>query len=167
MTVGRLKAWVRRPNVWIPGVFVAMFAVMLVANGTMVALALGSWRGLHTQNAYEKGLAYDERVAEARRAEKLGWRVALDVTVVGAGRARLSARLTDRDGHPVAAERVRARLMRPTQAGIDQRATLARTGPGRYAAEVPLPAAGLWRFEVAAVRDGESVYAARRVTVRP
>jgi len=59
---------------WGPWVFFAMFAVIIAVNGVMVAFAFGTWTGLETDGAYEKGLSYNDTLEAARRQAALGWR---------------------------------------------------------------------------------------------
>ncbi len=49
---------------YIPWLFVAFFAVVLAANGALIAIALGSFTGLTTEHAYDKGLAYNRTLGD-------------------------------------------------------------------------------------------------------
>ena len=57
-----------RRSRWIPWAFVAFFGVVLAANAAMVVIALASWPGLETQQAYQRGLAYDDALPGRRPA---------------------------------------------------------------------------------------------------
>lgn len=150
---------------WGPWVFVAMFAVVLGANGVMVWIAFDTWTGLETRNAYERGLAYN-RVLDAERAQAaLGWHVEVDVTPGEAGRATIDARFRNRDGHPVSLTRVRARLIRPTHSGHDTAVTLAKQGPGHYRTDLTVPLPGQWDLRVLAEYAGGTFQARRRVVL--
>lgn len=126
------------------------FGLVLVANGAFVYLALDSFSGLSTENAYQRGLAYNDtlRAAEAQRA--LGWRVAVRTEALAGGRHRIAADFADKRGAPVESLAVDGYLRRPTQEGYDRDIALARVGPGRYAAEVALPLAGQWDIVLSA-----------------
>jgi nitrogen fixation protein FixH len=41
---------------WIPWSFVGLFFLVLAVNGTMIAIAVSSFTGLETTNAYQRGL---------------------------------------------------------------------------------------------------------------
>ncbi len=82
---------------WIPWAFLAFFAVVLLANGTMIWLAFATWTGLETEGAYQKGLAYNRTLEQAEAQAALGWRV--DLALEQQGRAlALRLMLVDRHG---------------------------------------------------------------------
>ncbi|RDD61138.1 FixH family protein [Ferruginivarius sediminum] len=157
----------KNPNVWIPSAFVGMFLVIIAANGAMVGVAMGTWRGLHTENAYEKGVAYNETLENERRQRALGWDVALETENLGDSRADLEVRLSDGDGAPVLAERVRVGFVRPTQEGYDHIVELPRRRDGVYGAIVEVPLPGLWELRVAAERGQDAVRTTERVNIAP
>jgi nitrogen fixation protein FixH len=155
----------RRTLTWGPWVFFAMFAVVFAANGMLVVFAFGSWTGLETRGAYEKGLAYNETLAAARAQAALGWQAGITVAPAGAGRIRLEATFRDRDGRPPRLTAVTASLIRPTHSGHDLVLPLAKLEDGRYGAEADLPLPGQWDIRVLAEYAGGSYQATRRVVV--
>jgi nitrogen fixation protein FixH len=156
----------RRPLTWGPWVFFAMFAVVFAANGIMVVFAFGSWTGLETRGAYEKGVTYNETLAAARAQAALGWRVEITLEPTGTGLVRLEAAFRDRDGRPPRLTAVTARLIRPTHSGHDLVLALAAQGMGRYGTETTLPLPGQWDVRVHAEHAGGSYQATRRVVVQ-
>jgi nitrogen fixation protein FixH len=132
------------------------FGLVIAANGAFVFLALDTFTGVSTEDAYRRGLAYNETLREAADQRALGWRAAVEGTVVDEGRARIAVTMSDRAGRPLEHLAVTGMLRRPTQDGFDRALELARVGPGRYAAEVDLPLAGQWDLELEAVsREGK------------
>ncbi|MEX0697893.1 MAG: FixH family protein [Dongiaceae bacterium] len=158
-----------RRGLWIPGVFVAGFVVMLAVNAALVYLALDSFSGLETEGAYRRGVAYDATLAAARAQGEMGWRVAIDATPLpaadgGPGRARdLAATFADRAGWPLGDLSVRALLIRPTHAGYDLEVALPHLGAGRYGAQVLLPLPGQWELRLVAARGAETWQTSRRL----
>ena len=130
------------------------FGIVFAVNGVMAWLAIDSFPGLVSKDAYREGLEYHRTIEAMRAQEKLGWQV--DVAVAGTGNARaVTARFRDRDGHPIGGLRVNAALVRPVAAGSDRQTVLDETAPGDYRAQVVLPALGNWQLDVEAVRrDG-------------
>lgn len=118
----------------------AFFAVVLAANGTFIFLALSTWTGLSTENAYQRGIDYNEVLDAAARQRALGWTGALKFD----GRGRLSLIVADRQGKPVDKLTVRADIRRPTNENFDRAVTLARSGAGTYSVELELPLRGQW-----------------------
>ncbi|MFQ5774363.1 MAG: FixH family protein [Kiloniellaceae bacterium] len=128
----------------------AFFGVVIAANAVFVVLALDTWTGLSTENAYQRGLAYNETLRAAAAQRALGWRADLSVRATGAGRDRLEVAFTDRRGAPIESLAVTVRLRRPTHEGFDRDVALARAGPGRYAADLELPLRGQWDVRLSA-----------------
>jgi len=156
-----------RRSAWIPWAFVGFFVVVFVANGLMVYFSFSSWTGISTEDAYRRGIAYNQVLAEARAHEALGWKLKADFLPldVAARRGRLVATLTDRDGAPLAGARVSARVVRPTHEGYDRSVVFDDFGGGRYEAEVALPLAGQWELRLDARRGEKRVIAITRIEV--
>lgn len=140
---------------WIPLSFVGMFAVVLLANGALVYFALESWTGLDTENAYLKGLHFNEAVAEATAQQALGWQAALSVEPQPGG-ARIAVRLSQRDGTPLDRAVVTAQFVRPTLAGHDVPLRLDSFGGGLHRGVVALPLPGQWEARLRVDRDGQT-----------
>lgn len=141
---------------WIPWAFVAFFGVVLAANVTMIVIAMTTWPGLETQQAYQRGLAYDEALAAAAAQAALGWQVefAFEQTGERAGTVRLD--LADRFGNTLQHAEVQVAFVRPTHDGYDLVVDLPHHYGGRYLREIELPLAGQWEARVHIVeRDGE------------
>jgi nitrogen fixation protein FixH len=151
---------------WIPWLFVALFSVVVAANGVLVYLAVATWGGLQTENAYAKGLAFNAALAEARAREALGWTVVVEYGDRGPGQGVLSATLKDRHGNPLAGAALQGRLVRPTHAGYDHAIAFAYRGDGRYAAEIAPPLPGEWELRLSAAHRGRTYRLSRRIHVR-
>lgn len=156
----------RQRDWWIPYSFFGMFACILIANGALVYYAVNSWTGIGTDDAYVKGLAYNEAIAESEAQAKQGWQAELDYDASGSLAGRLTLDLKDRHGAAIEKAEVTALLVRPTHEGHDFAATLAHSGAGRYDADLTFPLEGLWevRLEIAHERGAHSL--AKRLLVR-
>ena len=151
---------------WGPWVFFAMFAVVLAANGIMVAVAFGTWTGLETHGAYEKGLAYNQTLEAARQQAALGWQVEIALERRSAGKVWLEVTFRDRNDRPLRLRAVDAQLVRPTHDGHDFVVALAELGNGRYGSETILPLPGQWDVRVRAEHDGGTYQATRRAVIQ-
>ncbi|MCC7166164.1 MAG: FixH family protein [Rhodospirillales bacterium] len=149
-----MTAMARPRGWWYPWIFVGGFAVVVVVNGIMIWFATTTFTGLETERAYEKGLAYNQAIDEARAEAVLGWKVDADLEPKADGGVRALARFADRDGKAIEGLEVEGRLIRPTQSGHDQSFTLAAAGPGLYEASLVPGLAGLWEFQILA-RKGD------------
>ncbi|MGF1456167.1 MAG: FixH family protein [Alphaproteobacteria bacterium] len=156
---GPFKAW----HFWT--IMGALFAVVFIVNGLFVYFALTSWTGVEEQQAYERGLAYNEALARAEHQKALGWTA--DVTVdrlAGEDRVRLS--LTGPGAAALTGARVEGTLRRPTQAELDRTVTLEEAGPGVYQTLVDLPARGVWDLRLH-VHQGEDTLELRERIILP
>jgi len=155
----------RPPGWWYPRLFVGGFAVVLVVNATMVWFAATTFPGLATEDAYRKGVAYNDALAAAHRQEALGWQV--DLAFEAGPPGSVAATYRDRDGRPVDGLGVTARLIRPMGRGLDRDLPLAALGPGLYGAPVVLAARGQWDVELLARGPDGAVHQMRRRFVVP
>jgi nitrogen fixation protein FixH len=142
-----------------------MFFIIISVNLTMVTMALDSWRGLVTTDSYKKGLAYQEAIDAEKREEALGWSVDLSVDHPQPKRADVLIQVTDDQGQPLDADRVRVGFVRPTQEGYDSLHTLTALGGGKFAKSVQLPLKGLWELRIEAEKGQDAVRVSRRITL--
>ncbi|HLN26001.1 MAG TPA: FixH family protein [Patescibacteria group bacterium] len=152
----------RRSGWWYPYIFVGVFGVVLAVNLVFMYSAVHTFTGLETQEAYDKGLVYNQVIAQAKAQEKLAWTV--DATLLPASspdaashESNVVVSFLDKDGQPVSGLSVKAQFVRPTMEGYDTAAELMEQGGGRYVATVKLPLAGQWELKVAA-HKGEIDY---------
>jgi nitrogen fixation protein FixH len=142
-------------------IFLAVFAIILGANGTMVWLAVSSSPGLVTDKAFERGKFYNRELAAAAAADALGWSTDLEWRD---GKAEL--RVTSRTGAPVEGLAARLTVLRPVEAVAPIELALRERGPGTYDADLPLPRPGQWELQLVASRGAEMVAATKRIVVR-
>jgi len=154
-----------RSDRWIPWSFVGGFGIILIANGIMVFNAFDSWTGLSTDDAYRRGLAYNEQLAQAQKAEATGWQIAAHVAGTGIMR-QIHVTLHDKAKQPIRYADIQVAFQRPIERGHDFTVTLRSTGNGRYAGQVQLPKYGQWRLRFTVSHAGERVVATRRFDLR-
>ena len=134
------------------------FGAIIAVNGVFAYLAVETFTGLETEQAYLKGLDYNHILAAAAEQKSKGWQVALTEEASPAGLRRFTLHYAGKDGRPLHGLQVSLELRRPTHDGLDRRAELVETGAGRYVAELDLPALGQWKARVEAYRAGEVVH---------
>ncbi len=115
------------------------FGVIIATDSYLVYKAVSTFGGLETQNAYRKGLTYNERIAEERAQEALGWTkdARLD-------KGELRVIIRDRDQKGVEGLQISALFGRPATNTEDRTLTLTQTGSGEYMATVGDIAPGNW-----------------------
>lgn len=148
---------------WIPLLFILFFLILFVVSGNFVRLALTTFPGLVSTNAYERGLAYDEVIAAEQAQAEQGWQIAFDLPgLSGEGQtARLN--LVDRDGNPIAGANVIMMAERMTRYAQQVRITLSDQGNGQYEAPITFPIAGRWFVSVLADASGERHFETREI----
>src|SRR5690349_24298056 len=89
----------------IPWLFVAGFGVVVAVNAVMIWLAVGSFSGLYSNHARERGLRYNQIVAEQKSRDALHWQVGAQWL---AENSRLQLTVIGADGKPLSGARVSA-----------------------------------------------------------
>jgi len=153
-------------DLWVPWSIVGGFALVILVNGILIYFAVSSFTGLQTEGHYQRGLEYNEVLADAHTQDSLGWTVGIEFRETAGGRARLSVHAADRAGNPLNDAGVMARLVRPVQAGYDMDVKLAAAGNGLYAAEIELPLRGQWDI-LAQIRHPSGNYSTAKRIVAP
>lgn len=153
------------------GAMLGFFAVVLSVNGLFVFLALDTWTGTTSRHAYVEGLAYNDRLAAARRQEALGWHLDVE-TVAGPDEGDrvpivLRAHLRDARGAGIDGARLTGELRHSMAEALDTSLDFGDVGGGRYEAAVTLPRRGRWELRLEAeAADGTPVRRIARVDVR-
>jgi len=150
---------------WIPWAIVAFFVVLVSTLVPMCVIAIRTNPGVVTNNAYEKGLAYNKLIQDGEQQAALNWRGDLTVTELPGGKIHADFLLTGADGKPLENAEVKLWLVRPAQAGNDRNASMTLVSGGHYGADIALPERGLWEARVSATCDGHNFQTVRRVTL--
>ena len=138
-------------------IFAAGFGVVFAVNAVFVFLALTSWTGLDTEEAYVKGLKYEETLARAEAQKALGWSMDWVLTEELGGRV-FAVRLHDKRRLPVFGVTLTAELRRPTHEREDVSFVLAPHGDGVFRSEAQRIAPGNWNMTVLVDKEGETVF---------
>lgn len=138
-----VKPWYHHSWPWF---LMAGPAIVVIASLITVWLAIKTDDGLVTDDYYRRGLAINQTLKLSERADQLGLRAALMLTLEGA-HLRLQAA---QGNYPLPAT-LRLTISHPTRAGLDQSATLSLVD-GVYRGPVRLPGAGHW---LVMLEDGE------------
>ena len=117
------KAWYREPWPWL---LMAGPAIVIVAGFYTLWLAVRSDDGLVADDYYKRGLAINQTLLRAQRAEELALGARVEPGVDG-GQVRVTV-----TGAAALPPVLRLRLVHPTQAVADQWIELRAVGPGVY-----------------------------------
>lgn len=158
----------RGPGWWYPWIYAGVFLVVVAVNLGFAFVAVRSFTGVEA-NAYEKGLAYNQTLTEARAQERLGWAVEARLApadTAGAHARALTVAVRGADGRPLTGLAVEAQFRRPTAAGHDLSLPLAETMEGGvYGGVAPLALPGQWELSVIASKGEDRYRIVRRVVV--
>lgn len=143
MTSSVKKFTSRKALLW----FVGFFGIIFAVNAVMATIALGTWGGLDTKDAYRKGLAYNAELAAASAQNSSGWKITLSHRPKSIEGDRIDVNITwpESDLPPA---KVSAVITRPVTNSHDQEIFLTRTGTDVYTAPVKLPLAGRWNVTI-------------------
>jgi nitrogen fixation protein FixH len=129
-------------------------AVILLVNAAFIYLALDSFPGLATQNAYLKGLAFNETLAKAEEMRDRGWQVSQDAKKIGPRRWQFTLRFRDDAARPLEGLEVSLAFRRPASETADFVSKLRPAGQGAYLSDVTFPLAGNWAVSLRAEDQG-------------
>jgi nitrogen fixation protein FixH len=132
------------------------FGVIFGVDALMAFDAISTFRGEVTAHPYERGLAYNSDIAAAKAQEARDWRVDVSFTQDGPARTTRVA-ISDAAGHPVEGLAVGGVFASPGDVRLDKSFALQETTPGTYVGQAK-PSKGVWNFEIAAAREGKTLF---------
>ncbi|MDS1138324.1 FixH family protein [Nitratireductor indicus] len=140
---------------------IAFFGVIISVNVTMAVLANSSWTGLIVNNSYVASQTFNERAAEGRAQDALGWTGAF-----AAADGAVTYRLSDKSGSPIRLDAVRITMHRPVTADEDVTLDMVAQDDGSYMAQHG-PGDGTWVVKIEADAGLEHPFRdVRRVVIR-
>ncbi len=150
-------------------VFVGFFVTVFLVNGVMIYEALSTFGGLETSDAYRKGLAYNQRIAEGAAQQQRGWRDHL-AYVPESEHVRLD--VADHEGAGVPGLAISGEIGRPATDRFDRRLDFTQTAPGTYEANAAGLEPGWWTVDIEARKSAstgaEVLYEAKeRLWIKP
>lgn len=143
----------------IPWYIVLFFVVLTFVFAGFTYIAQKTHTGLVTDQAYEKGLAYNRTIENARAQDALGL-----ISVIEYKNGKVLFNLKDRNGQIVADAKVTAVFFRPVHDGMDMSVDMTARD-GIYSALISLPERGLWEVRVHAVTPAGDYQSSRRIVI--
>lgn len=119
------------------------------------------------ENYYERGVHWDDELAQRATNRALGWKVVATMTPEGKGNdAVLQIMLTDSAVVPIEGALVVVKAMHVARSRNPMQITLDSAAPGQYRARFPIQRAGLWEFQIDVQRGSDRFTATERLDVR-
>ncbi len=148
----------------IPYIFVAFFIVIFSVDIFYIYLSNKTWRGVVTENSYQKGLNYNETLKQADQQKKLGWLVEIKYNKISQNKGNLLIKLQDKKSL-LQDVSIHVDFKRPIQEGYDFSQDILFKN-GTYQAEVNFPLLGQWNAEFTITRNGDIYKETKRLIIQ-
>lgn len=149
----------------IPYFFFAFFAVVFAVDFTFIYFAEKTWRGVATDDSYNKGLRYNQTIEAVEEQKDLGWKIQFNFQSDGNKSGNFEVKIQDKNSRKITDAKLMVKLKRPTQDGFDFSQEM-QFNNNAYSTKIDFPLVGQWDFEVVAVRDNQVFQEVKRYIVR-
>jgi nitrogen fixation protein FixH len=149
----------------IPYFFFIFFAVIFAVNFFYIYISQKSWRGVVTEDSYQKGLRYNLALESAKKQKNLGWKMEIKFSNSGKKNGRILIELKDKNHSQISDAILYINFKRPTQEGFDFTQKL-KNLDGIYKSDLSFPLKGQWDFEVVATKDEDVFQEVKRYVVQ-
>ncbi len=141
-------------------IIVSFFFVVFAVDGVMIYKAVKTFSGEVIAHPYERGLAYNREIAQAREQAALDWKVDVQLSRVSPGETEIRVSAHDGGGADVSGVEMSALFAAPADLARDVRVKLEAVAPGRYAGRAALPK-GQRDLVLTAARGGQEIFRSR------
>ncbi len=138
--------------------FILFFGTIIAVNGVLMYFALNTWPGLVTEDAYIKGINYNDTIAASESQRLLAWEVG--VALDSDKKLRIS--IIDNNTAPVLGLKIEAALTRPLGDHKIVILTMHENQSGVYEGEFTAPIPGRWKVDIKAISSTGSVFKSRQ-----
>ena len=150
-----------------PQAVTTILGITVAANIWLIRVASGDPSFAVEKDYYQRGVHWDDEMAQRARNRALGWRLAATLSPIETGRgADLRIALTDSVVSPIEDASVVVTAVHVARAGQPVELTLAQRAPGEYEARVPIERAGLWELRIDIHRGADRFTATERLDAR-
>jgi nitrogen fixation protein FixH len=118
---------------------VGFFLFVGAVNGVMIYKAVKTFSGEVVPHPYERGLAYNREIAQAREQAARDWKVDVRLARAASGEIEIVVTARDANGGEISGVDMNALFAAPADLAKDVRVTLAETAPGRYVGVAAIP----------------------------
>ena len=119
------------------------FGVLFAVNGVFVYFALTSFSGVSVDDAYKKGLSYNQEINRLEEQRARGWQTGFSVSTLPDNHIAVFLSVADKNGQ--VPENLTATLLISRPARQDQDRTLdLDKADGKFTADLRLPEPGQW-----------------------
>jgi nitrogen fixation protein FixH len=148
-------------------IFAAFFSTFIIVDIAYITVAQKTWRGLATEDGYQKGLKYNDTIEAVKTQKQLGWKLQINYQFEKTKTGILQVKLSDKNHQEIQDATITANMKRPVQEGKDFSVDLkfdTKTQSYNYAIEFPM--IGQWDVEIIAQRNDDVYQDIKRLVVR-
>lgn len=148
----------------IPYIFFAFFGVVITVNIFYIYVAKQSWRGLATENSYQKGLNYNSILKVFEKQKDLGWDIETKYIRSDKKSGIIKVDIFDKEKKLITDATVNIIFRRPVQDGFDFIQQL-KFSNGTYQANIIFPMPGQWEADISIARGADIFHEVKRYVV--
>lgn len=157
----------KRGTLW-PLAVAGILGLTVAGNIWLIRIANADPSFAVEENYYQRGVKWDDEMAQRARNTELGWRLLATLSPIQAGHgADLHVALSDSSIVPIDHASVVVRAVHVARARDPVEVTLRASAPGEYRAVVPIERAGLWELRIDVNRGADRFTALERLDARP
>jgi len=156
----------KRGMAW-PIAVAGILGLTVAANVWLIRIATGDPSFAIEENYYQRGVHWDDEMAQRAHNAELGWRLLATLSPIERGRgADLHVALNDSAVAPIADASVVVWAVHVARANDPVEVTLHSSAPGQYVARVPIERAGLWELRIDVHRGADRFTSTERLDAR-
>jgi nitrogen fixation protein FixH len=146
--------------------FVIFFSTFIIVDICYIFIAEKTWRGLATEDGYQKGLKYNQTIEVAKEQKQLGWNLKINYQPQGKKIGNLVVRLSDKNNEVILGANIIAYIKRPVQEGVDFSQSL-QLDPKTmtYQSLIEFPLIGQWDIDIVANKENKSYQDKKRFVI--
>lgn len=144
----------------------AFFAVIVAVNMLMATLAVSTFGGVETRNAYQAGLSFSREIASAREQAARDWHVEAKLSPWTPEGVTVDVAPRDAKGRSIGAVEVTVTFVHPASRRQDIATALTPIATGAYRGSAAV-SRGQWDLVVEVARDGARLFRSKsRIQIR-
>lgn len=150
--------------VWI---FILFFAVFIIIDIFYIYIAQKTWQGVATEDAYQKGLRYNQTIEYVKKQKDLGWKAKIKYNPIISKSGNLDFAIFDQRNQLITNAKVFAVITRPLQSGYDFKIELPFDQKKLiYSSKINFPLEGQWNIEIQAIKDSNTYQEVKRLIIQ-
>lgn len=150
--------------IWI---FILFFAVFIIIDIFYIYIAQKTWQGVATEDAYQKGLHYNQTIEYVKKQKNLGWRSQIKYRPIISKTGNLDFLISDQQNLIISDAKVFAIITRPLQSGYDFKIELPFDQKKLiYSSKINFPLKGQWNVEIQAINGSKTYQEVKRLIIQ-